>query len=89
MRTKNGNIKEEATGFTCYMDTILRASSYKEKLDKILVPFKVSKKMKKKLIEKNFIIETSFGDLKNIKNLAIEKKIKFYLKSNKILRTEK
>ena len=39
--------------------------------------------------QKNFIIETSFGDLKNIKNLAIEKKIKFYLKSNKILRTEK
>ncbi len=86
---KNGKLKEEATGFTCYMDTILRASSYKEKLEKILVPFDISKTIKTKLIEKNYIVETFFGDLNNIKNLAEQKKIKFYLKNNKILRIEK
>ena len=71
------------------MDTILRASSYKEKLEKILVPFDISKTMKAKLIEKNYMVETFFGDLNNIKYLAKQKKIKFYLKNNKILRIEK
>ncbi len=41
---KNSNENRVATGFTCYMDSILRASSYKLTEKKILVPFDINKK---------------------------------------------
>ncbi len=86
---KNGNIKEEATGFTCYMDTVLRASSYKEQLKKILVSYKISKTKKKSLLENNYVVETYFGDLKKIEENAFEKNIKYYLKNNNIFKVDK
>ena len=40
---KNFDQQEESTGFTCYMDTILRASSFKQITKKIMIEFKLSK----------------------------------------------
>ena len=80
----NKNIEENATGFTCFMDTILRASSIVEKNNKILIPFDTSENKKNYLINKNYIIEIFFGNKRNIKEKAIEKKINYYLENNKI-----
>ena len=87
--SKNKNLKENATGFTCYMDTILRSSSKIEKFKKILVPFSTSSLKKNELIKKNFVVETYFGNEKNIKKKAIEKTFESYLKNNKIVSLSK
>ena len=71
--------QENATGFTCYMDTILRASSRIEKEKKILIPFDTSKAKKENLFKKNYIIEKFFGNKKDIKKMAIKKKCNSYL----------
>ena len=81
---KNNALIEHSTGFNCYMDTIVRASSYIEKIHKILIPFDTSEKIKNNLIKKGYVIETFFGDLKNIVKFAKEKKIKFYLFKDQI-----
>ena len=75
---------EEGTGFTCYMDTILRASSIKEKFNKIMIPFDTPHKKKDELISKNYIIETHLGKTKKIKEFAIKRGCKSYLSNNKI-----
>ena len=82
--TKNSKFKENATGFTCYMDTILRSSSKVEKNKNILIPFNTSAQLKKKLLKDNFIIETYFGNLKKLKNATINKNYKYYLLNNKV-----
>tara|TARA_Y100000741_G_scaffold309813_1_gene253367 strand:- start:1235 stop:2350 length:1116 start_codon:yes stop_codon:yes gene_type:complete len=82
----NQNINENSTGFTCYMDTILRASSKIEKLKKILVPFDISEKKRSELIKKKYIIERYFGTPNKIKNMALLKKYNLYLLNNKILK---
>jgi len=81
----NNNKRENATGFTCYMDTILRASSNIEEVNKIMVPCDISNKKKKALITKGFTIETFFGDLKNIKSMAINKNCQSYLVDDQII----
>ncbi|MBI04865.1 MAG: hypothetical protein CMI96_03500 [Pelagibacteraceae bacterium] len=81
----NKNNIESSTGFTCYMDTIIRASSYNERFKKVLLPYSLSENIKKKLIKKGYILETFFGDLKDIKKTAKQKKINYYLINNKIL----
>ena len=81
---KNDKSIEHSTGFNCYMDTIIRASSSVEKIQKILVPFDTSEKIKKNLINEGYVIETFFGNLKNIKEFAKDKKIKFYLFKDQI-----
>ena len=45
------------------MDTIIRASSIIDKIQKILIPFNTSENRKKELIEEGFIIETFFPSL--------------------------
>ena len=81
---KNFDQKEESTGFTCYMDTILRASSFKHIKKKIMVEFKLSKIKKKQLIARGYVIVTHFGDVKNIKKKAKEQNCQFYLNNNDI-----
>ena len=82
---KNIDQKEESTGFTCYMDTILRATSFKQIKKKIMIEFKLSKIKKKQLIEKGYVIITHFGDTKNIKKKAKEQNCQFYLNNNNIM----
>ena len=51
------NAKEEcAVGFTCFMDTVLRASSFENHKKKILIPFETDNDTKVKLRKKEYII---------------------------------
>ena len=53
----NSHLKEEtAVGFTCFMDTVLRASSFDNMSKKILIPFNTKLSIKNNLIKKNYII---------------------------------
>ena len=64
-------VKEEsAVGFTCFMDTVLRASSFENSSKKILVPFDIKDNIKKNLIKKNFIVFSFFGDISDITKSA-------------------
>lgn len=83
--SKEDNELESSTGFTCFMDTIIRASSFKEIIKKILIPFNTSKERKSKLIEEGYILETFFGNNTKIKTVAFEKKIEFCLIDNKVI----
>ena len=87
--SSNDLISKNSTGFTCYMDTIIRASSFTERINKILIPFETKSKLKRDLIKKGFIIDTYFGNSKTIKKVAIKKKINAYLFNNKIVYLEK
>ena len=71
------------------MDTILRSSSKIEKFKKILVPFSISNQKKNELIKQNYVVETYFGNEKNLKKKAIEKTFESYFKNNKIVRLSK
>ena len=76
--------KEIAVGFTCFMDTILRASSFNNISKKILIPFETDKDIKDSLIKKNFIIYSFFE--KNFDKIKVAKKYScsHYLENNKI-----
>ena len=87
--SNNNQLQENATGFTCYMDTILRASSNIEKTNKIMIPFNVLNKKKTELINKGFIVEIFFGNLKNIKKKAVEKNCHSYLVDDQIIKLDK
>ncbi len=76
---KSGNNFEKAIGYTCYMDTILRASYFTNSNKKILIPFNTDKKMKKKLINKGFILFKSFEDNYNPKVESKKFGIKYFL----------
>ena len=82
---KYGTNSETAIGYTCYMDSILRASSFQNKNKTILIPFNTDNKMKKMLINKGYRLFKSF---KSNNNLKLETKtfgIKYFL-SNKIIK---
>lgn len=81
---KNLNQNDEATGFTCYMDSILRASSFKQIKKKIMIPFKTDKIKIKKLIKQGYTVIKHFNDIKNIKSKSQEQNCKFYLEKNLI-----
>ena len=84
--SKNKDVEENATGFTFYMDTIIRASSKIQKTKKIIIPFETDLKVKNILIKKNYIIDSYFGDLRNIKKIAIKKNYQYCLFNNKIIK---
>ena len=65
------NLKEEsAVGFTCFMDTVLRASSFENMSKKILIPYATKDSIKSKLIKKNYIIYSFYGDSSDIRIFA-------------------
>ncbi len=74
---------ETAIGYTCYMDTILRASSFENKNKKILIPFDTSDKMKKSLIKNGFSLFKTFDENINLKLEAKKFGIQYYLVNNK------
>ena len=63
---KKGIKDESAVGFTCFMDTVLRASSYENSSKKILIPFDTKEDIKNNLINKNYIICSFFGDISDM-----------------------
>ena len=82
---KFGSNSETAIGYTCYMDTILRASSFKNTNKKILIPFSTEKRTKKMLIDRGFSLFKSFEDVTKLKEEAKKFKFKYFL-SNKMIK---
>ena len=80
----SSNKKNVATGFTCYMDSILRASSLKVVKNKIFVPFNVSKNRINELIKKGYSIFKYTGNQQYSKKMAKEYNCQFYLLNNNI-----
>ena len=83
---KNSITIDEATGFTCYMDSILRASSTKLMQKKIMIPFDTKKFKIQDLIKKGFIVTKYFGSLTLTIKLARDQNCQFYLKNNNIIK---
>ena len=54
-----------------------------------MIPYDISNQKKEEFIAQGFIIETFFGDLSEIKKIAIKKKCQSYLFDNKIIRLDK
>ena len=79
-----GNNSETAIGYTCYMDTILRASSFKNKNKKILIPFKTEEKTKNKLIKMGFSLFKVFEDDLDLKIESKKFGIKYFLFNKKV-----
>ncbi len=82
---KYGNNSETAIGYTCYMDTILRASSFENKNKIILIPFDTDKKTKNKLIKKGFSLFKTFDEKISLKNQTKKFGLKYFL-SNKTVK---
>ena len=78
------NNSETAIGYTCYMDTILRASTFQNKNKKILIPFNTDEKTKKLLIKKGYYLFKSFEESFDIKSEASEFGIKYFLQNKKV-----
>ncbi len=73
------NNSENAIGYTCYMDTILRASSFENKNKKILIPFDTDNKTKEILIKRGFSVFKSFEENTDLKTQARKFGLKFFL----------
>ena len=76
---KYENNSETAIGYTCYMDSILRASSFENKNKKILIPFNTDNKTKNLLIKKGFTLFKSFDDKTELKLQSKNFGIKYFL----------
>ena len=71
-----------ATGFTCYMDTILRASSLKFIEKKIMIPLSTSKKKINELIKKGFSLYKNTNSNQVTKKVSKDHNCQYYLKNN-------
>ena len=84
-RYKTGSEKgESATGFACYMDSIVRASSSILKQKRIMVPFDISEKKINLLVKRKFIIERCFYSKGKLLKIAKQKKCSHIFINNKI-----
>ncbi len=81
---KYENHSETAIGYTCYMDTILRASSFENKNKIILIPFNTSDKLTSLLIKKGFTIFRNFEDDIDIHQQSKKFGIKYFLSNKKV-----
>ena len=75
---------ESGTGFTCYMDTIVRASSLVLEKKIIMVPFKTSDKILRELNKKNYIIQRCFDPNSKLKNIAMKRNCTHFFLNRKI-----
>lgn len=82
----NSKKQDIGTGFTCYMDTILRASSIEIIKKKILIPFNTSKIKIKNLIKKKYSVVKYQSKNKISKKIAKEQRCQFYLHNNSIIK---
>jgi len=81
---KDSNKSDIATGFTCYMDSILRASNSKIIEKKILVPFNTSPIKIKDLILKNYSVVKYQGKDEISKKITKDQRCQFYLHNKSI-----
>ncbi len=82
---KYENHSETAIGYTCYMDTILRASSFENKNKTILIPFNTEDKIKKMLKKKGYSVFKTFDENLDLKLQSKKFGIKYFL-LNKVIR---
>ena len=80
---KKNNL-ETATGFTCFMDTIIRASSFENYSKKILIPFKTSIRLKSKLSKKGYVLFSIFEECQDLRKEAKNYGCKYYLHNTKV-----
>ena len=73
-----------ATGFTCYMDSILRATSVKLPNKRIIVPFYLSNIKIKDLIKKGYSLVRNTADIEITKKLAKDQNCQFYFVNNSV-----
>ncbi len=83
-KIKKKETEESAVGFTCFMDTVLRASSFENNKKKILIPFETVDDIKIKLRKKNFIIYSFLGDVSDIRASAKNNLCTHIYENNKI-----
>ena len=76
------NRNDVGTGFTCYMDTILRASSLKIEEKKVLIPFDSLKIIIKDLIKKKYSVVKHQEKNKISKKIAKAQRCQYYLDKN-------
>ena len=76
------NRNDVGTGFTCYMDTILRASSIKIEEKKVLIPFDSLKILIKDLIKKKYSVVKHQENSKISKKIAKAQRCQYYLDKN-------
>ncbi len=82
---KYENKTEQAIGYTCYMDTVVRASSFKNMNKKILIQFNIDSKIEKSLINKGYTLFKTFDEKLDLKEQAKKLGIMYYL-SNKMVK---
>ena len=83
-RIQNNNLNETATGFTCYMDSVIRASSFANISKKILLPYEVSQSLKNKLSKNGYTLFAVFEDYKLLKRKAKQFGCNYYLDNKKV-----
>ena len=83
-KIKRNAAEESAVGFTCFMDTVLRASSFENSKKKILIPFETDDAIKIKLSKKKYIIYSFLGDTSDIKLSAKNMLCTHIYENNKI-----
>ncbi len=83
---KYANNIETAIGYTCYMDTIIRASSFNNKNKKILIPFNTNSKLINKLVKKGFSIFKSFEANSKLKEETKKYGFNYFLNNQTIKR---
>lgn len=81
---RNDSKDETAVGFTCFMDTVLRASSFENLSKKILLHFKTDDHIKKKLIKNDYIILSYFDNISDIRLVAKNNFCTHIYENNKI-----
>ena len=83
---KNKKINETATGFTCFMDTIIRASSFENISKKILILYDTEDSLKNKLINEGYVLFSIFesNGYKNLKEEAKNYGCNYYLEKMKV-----
>ena len=83
---KNKNLNETATGFTCFMDTIIRASSFENVSKKILILFDTEDSLKNKLVNEGYVLFSIFerNGYKNLKEEAKNYGCNYYLENMKV-----
>jgi len=80
---KYNNHYETATGFTTFMDTVLRASSFDNLEKKILLPKNTNNKIKNYLVNNGFTLFVLFEEIKDIESEAKNFGCSHYFENNK------
>ena len=81
---KYGNNSETAIGFSCYMDTVLRASTFENNDNQILIKFNIPEKEKNKLLNRGFRLFSVFDDNIELKKHAKKYKCLYYFDNGKV-----